>query len=151
MKIEKIAASRIKNKKCSKCKTIYPSSTDFFYKRTSSDDGLDFWCKKCKKNYDHKRNEALRLEKYHLTNKKYNDFIISQNNKCAICGVDFRSLRQKKTDIVPNTGKPRIDHDHFTGKVRGLLCSDCNIVIGCFKDNPLIILKAINYLRRHKK
>ena len=151
MNIDKIGDSKLKNKKCSKCKTLYPSSTDFFYKRRSSGDGLDSWCKNCKKNYDYKRNEVIRLEKYHLTSKKYDRFIVKQNNKCAICGIDFWYLSKKKIDIVPNTGKPRIDHDHFTGKVRGLLCSDCNIVIGCFKDNPLIILRAIYYLRGHKK
>ena len=66
MNIDKIGDSKSKNKKCSKSKTLYPSSTDFFYKRRSSGDGLDSWCKNCKKNYDYKRNEAIRLDYLHM-------------------------------------------------------------------------------------
>jgi len=109
------------------------------------------WCKNCKKEYDNKHNERKRLEKYDMTSKEYEKMRIKQDNKCAISGIDFDDLSKIKKYIVPRTGKPRIDHDHRSGKVRGLLCSDCNIVLGCFMDNPLIILKTVNYLREHKK
>ena len=140
-----------KFKKCSHCKETYPRNPKFFYKRNTAVDGLDFWCKNCKKEYDNKHNEIKRLEKYDMTTKEYEKMRIEQGNKCAICGIDFDYLNKIKKDIVPRTGKPRIDHDHRSGKIRGLLCSDCNIVLGCFKDNPIIILKVINYLREHKK
>jgi len=140
-----------KFKKCTKCKQSYLATSEFFYKRNTAVDGLDSWCKNCKKEYDNKHNERKRLEKYDITTREYEKMRIEQDNKCAICGIDFDYLNKIKKDIVPRTGKPRIDHDHRSGKVRGLLCSDCNIVLGCFKDNPLIILKAINYLREHKK
>jgi hypothetical protein len=138
-------------KTCSKCGTKYPSTFDFFYRRKTTKDGLDSWCKKCKQMYDAERNQKKRLYKYNLTSKEYENILRNQNNKCAICGVDFDYLRRIKKDSVPKTSKPRIDHNHRTGEVRGLLCSDCNIMLGCFKDNPLIIINAIKYLKGYQK
>lgn len=58
-----------------------------------------------------------------------------QDGKCAICGK-----REKRLCI---------DHDHVTGKVRGLLCHGCNLGIGNLQDNPEILTKAAKYLRKH--
>ena len=64
----------------------------------------------------------------------------SQAGACAICG-----------DAPSGDGRNgilHIDHDHVTGEVRGLLCSPCNTGIGQLKDDPDILLAAIEYLRR---
>ena len=61
---------------------------------------------------------------------------IAQDGRCAICERDVCEI-------------PRglyIDHDHKTGKVRGLLCDRCNMSLGGFKDNVIILQNAINYL-----
>ena len=126
------------------------SCSEFFYKRSTSRDGFDFWCKGCKKEYDKIRNELKRFNKYNITIEDYEKIRSEQDNKCAICGIDFDYLSKIRKDLVPRTGKPRIDHDHRTYNVRGLLCTDCNIVLGCFKDNPFIIIKAIKYLQEHQ-
>lgn len=66
------------------------------------------------------------------------ELIRLQNYKCAICGCDL--------DMSKNT---HIDHDHNTGKVRGILCHSCNIGIGFFKDDIERIEKALVYLRKN--
>jgi hypothetical protein len=58
---------------------------------------------------------------------------------CAICGADAFSSLGLKLDV---------DHDHRTGKVRGVLCHDCNLALACFHDNPFAIEKALQYILR---
>jgi len=45
---------------------------------------------------------------------------------------------------------PHVDHDHITGKVRGLLCSPCNTGLGMFQENAQLFLKAIQYLAERR-
>lgn len=56
---------------------------------------------------------------------------------CEICGT---------TEWPGKDKKPHIDHDHKTGRIRGVLCSNCNIGIGYFKDDPDLLASAIDYL-----
>lgn len=60
-----------------------------------------------------------------------------QQGRCAICGAELD--RTKSKDI-------HVDHNHETGKVRGLLCSACNRGLGFFKENPETLLDAFHYL-----
>jgi Recombination endonuclease VII len=62
----------------------------------------------------------------------------SQGGKCAVC----------RHDIPPTTHRSHIDHCHDTGKVRGILCLNCNTGIGRFKESEAVMLAAIAYLRR---
>jgi 5-methylcytosine-specific restriction endonuclease McrA len=75
---------------------------------------------------------------YGISVEEYENLLAKQNGKCAICGNLF-----VKT--------PYVDHDHITGKVRGLLCHQCNSGLGYFKDNLELLNKAVNYLRIWKK
>ena len=79
------------------------------------------------------------LKKYNLTLEEYKQLEIEQNNRCAIClnGVSGMSHSNKRLSI---------DHDHLTGKVRGLLCGNCNVGIGHLKHNPILLQNSITYL-----
>jgi hypothetical protein len=92
-------------------------------------------CKKCrnKKSYEKQREYRL-LYKYGLTRKQYKALLTLQGDVCAIC---------KQRNEVKELG---VDHDHTTGRVRGLLCNDCNIALGYFKDNIDYLRQAILYL-----
>ena len=78
---------------------------------------------------------------YGITPDQYEILLASQGGVCGICGTG-------------EPGSPRkffcIDHDHFTGKVRGLLCNSCNVAIGHLQDRPDILQKAISYLSSHQ-
>lgn len=70
---------------------------------------------------------------YGITHTEFEEMEARQNKSCAICG-----------DVV----KLAVDHNHKTGKVRGLLCLRCNWGIGHLRDNPEILQSAINYLEK---
>jgi hypothetical protein len=75
--------------------------------------------------------------RYGLTQEEHQDILVKQNNLCAIC--------QKHIE-----GKVLcVDHDHTTGKVRGLLCGNCNVGLGNFKDNTEVLQAAIAYLQKY--
>lgn len=67
----------------------------------------------------------------------------AQGDLCAICG-------KQATGTGTRGGPPRfhVDHDHVTGKVRGLLCGGCNIGLGGFRDSKSNLISAVSYLGR---
>lgn len=77
---------------------------------------------------------------YGLTIEEYDAMLSSQGHKCAICR---RSAQEFTTALA-------VDHDHKTGKVRGLLCSNCNNGLGRFKDDPAVMSAAVAYLNKGK-
>lgn len=80
-------------------------------------------------------------ERYGITYEQYCNMLKEQNHKCAICGVDEVDSRNQKLCV---------DHDHSTGKVRKLLCHNCNCGLGHFKDNLGSIAKALEYLLNNR-
>jgi len=93
------------------------------------------------KAYCKKKRRAACLKQYGLTPKEFDKKLAEQGGTCAIC-----------------TGPPAnrwnryaVDHDHETGKNRGLLCARCNLAIGQLQENEDIMKKCIEYLRLHGK
>lgn len=74
------------------------------------------------------------------TPEKYEEAYIKQNGRCAICGCKLNSSRYTRF-----AG----DHDHRTGKLRGLLCTNCNTALGLFKDSIERLEMAKRYLIEH--
>jgi hypothetical protein len=74
------------------------------------------------------------LKKYYgISPEFFRNMLEKQGNKCKICGNRF-----KRT--------PDIDHEHTTGKIRGLLCNNCNQGLGKFKDSIYLLQEAAKYL-----
>lgn len=72
---------------------------------------------------------------------EYNELLAKQGGKCAICGCE-EYIVGRGGEVKPLA----VDHDHNTGKVRGLLCQNCNVGLGYFWDNPTWLLNAVRYL-----
>lgn len=83
-----------------------------------------------------KRSRARLLKQCGLTETEYQQLIVIQESKCAICGVSIE--------------KPRFDHDHDTDKARGLLCNHCNLKLGKIEDEAWRAL-ADKYLSKFVK
>ena len=83
--------------------------------------------------------------RYHgLEIKTYEQMFENQNNQCAICGKE--ETRKSKGKLM----RLCIDHNHETGKIRALLCHDCNSGLGKFYDSPDLLTKAAIYLMDHQ-
>lgn len=83
-----------------------------------------------------------KLRKFGLTIEDYERMLLEQDGVCAIC---------RRPETARNQHGPirlSVDHCHKTNRVRGLLCGNCNNGIGRFKDDPLILQSATDYLRR---
>ena len=140
-------------KHCPKCNTVKPLS--------------DFWLNKGKQrvdgSYPYRTNciecsVADKLHKYHtlggkeqqkirafkhlmnrygITPEIYEQERIKQNYSCKICGIHESSEKHKRLHV---------DHNHSTGKYRGLLCGPCNRALGLLKDKTESLKNAIEYL-----
>jgi len=74
--------------------------------------------------------------RFGVTLEQYKTLLVKQNHACLICGVKDTELEHRLA----------IDHCHTTGKIRGLLCKQCNLGLGNFRDNQVYLRQAITYL-----
>jgi hypothetical protein len=127
---------RAKEKRCSLCRTI--KLAENFYLSNTNNDGLHGWCKPCS---DKKTTENGRKRTLGITPEQYQKMFDSQGGACAICST-----------LEPTAGKKSfcIDHNHQTNRVRGLLCTRCNTMLGNSLDSIDILRKAITYLEKFK-
>lgn len=79
---------------------------------------------------------------YGITKEQYNLILNKQNNKCAICEIDFSLLTLRQIHL---------DHNHETGKVRGILCYKCNLAIGHAKESSGLLKKCADYLDKNNE
>lgn len=92
--------------------------------------------RKYRKNHPDKVKFANKKCSYGVTKENFESRLLEQENKCAVCKQVFIKT-------------PHIDHDHITDKVRDLLCSSCNHLLGFAHDSIQILLNAVEYLRKH--
>ena len=131
-------------KTCRRCETAQP--VDCFHKVGKKSTRRRGICKKCvskqyatthavSKKTKEQKQANHRLRKYGVTREDYASMMDSQGGVCVICakGCDTH-------------GHLCVDHDHATGEVRGLLCHRCNAGLGYFKDDPILMQRAIGYV-----
>lgn len=144
-------------KHCRKCQTTKPVS-EFNRNRRHFDD-LNPDCKPCQlarrrkwvaenpervkelmRNWHHanpkRSKEIADKARYGLEYGEYDRILALQDGRCALC----------RTDKPGGKGRFHVDHDHATGKVRGLLCHNCNVALGHVNEDPVLIRKMIAYL-----
>lgn len=125
---------------CGRCRTtkeraaFYPSQLD---KRPNSS-----WCKACRaKHYSPVSQRRADLKrKFGITPEDYTAMHAAQGGVCAICEQPETALMRGRVMSLA------IDHDHVTGKVRGLLCGNCNRAIGMLADDPERAMALAEYL-----
>jgi len=78
-------------------------------------------------------------KRYGITLEQYDELLAKQHNRCAICGRHQAGLRVSLA----------VDHNHSTGKLRGLLCDMCNRGMGLLRESTDLLVKAINYLKEN--
>lgn len=142
-----------KHKQCNKIKELSE-----FHINNAHKSGFNTWCKACVKNctdiyYNIDKKEHKRVNRnnhykrnYGITLDQYNSMFEAQEGKCAICKkvetlIDHRSKKVKNLAV---------DHCHKTGKVRELLCCNCNKAFGFIGENLEILTRMIEYAKKHQ-
>jgi hypothetical protein len=118
-------------KECRICRDVL--SLGKFHPRKDTGHGYRSECKGCVRN--------IRLKhRYGLQPYEYEEMLEAQEGCCDICGKHSSKFKIELS----------VDHCHVSGKVRSLLCSNCNTAIGLLKHDVDITRSAIAYLNKHK-
>ena len=113
---------------CTRCKSEKPATAEFFPPHNKKRNGFDSWCRGCRATY---RSENCRGKFRDVISDDALRDLKATTKECVICG---------------SNGQLVVDHDHVTGKVRGMLCNHCNRGLGHFRDDPLLLEFAAQYL-----
>lgn len=130
----------VTEKACTRCGETKPLEN--FYSDRRSSDGKQGRCKPCHNdrghhnNYSENRRKWNLFTKYGISVEQYEELLLRQGGVCKICGNECSSGRRLS-----------VDHCHETGRVRGLLCVNCNHGVGKFNDDPERLEAAARYLR----
>lgn len=111
--------------------------------RAENKDRVNAWSRKFRESeYGQKwiRNDSLKRT-YGITLEHYESMWVKQNGKCAICGKHESEFSKRLC----------VDHNHWFGDIRELLCHHCNTGLGSFNEDIFLMKRAIKYLRKHLK
>jgi hypothetical protein len=129
-------------RRCSGCGITKPIIE--FVRNRSDRSGYGYHCKPC-----HNRVSRENREKHHGTTRQFH---LRRRYNLDSVSVAWLILQQDGVCAVCRTGKPEhVDHDHATGRVRGILCFNCNRGLAKFFDDPALLKNAITYLEGFEK
>jgi hypothetical protein len=115
-------------KACTRCKEEKPLSVEHFPLHNKTKSGFDSWCRMCRSEY---RNANSRGKFRSVISDAALQDLKASTTECVICG---------------SVEKLVVDHDHKTGEIRGMLCNHCNRGLGHFRDDPMLLEFAAQYL-----
>ena len=138
---------------CTKCGETKDLIKGFYKtgRKTDKAETRHYTCKECTKarvsataaaNPEAQRARDYK-RKYGITIEEYEQMLKLQGGTCALCPKTAPGGRHAQAHWC-------VDHDHVTGKVRELLCNDCNMVLGIIKDSPEHLGRMITYILKHK-
>ena len=128
-------------KECSLCRETKPLFD--FYAHPTATHGRRPECKRCRNHSEIERRrssskarqlarDATQRWRYKLEPLDRAALLAAQDGGCAICQTF--------------AGRMVVDHEHASGRVRGILCDSCNVALGHFRDDPVVLAEAIGYL-----
>lgn len=129
-------------KTCIKCNER--KDKEEFHYNSKTRDNLTSSCKDCVKIYRKQNKDLIHGQtlkrKYGITHQDYLRMLDEQEGVCATCGLEeSKNLH----------GRLYVDHNHETGKVRGLLCHQCNKALGNAQDDATILYNLYKYKLHH--
>lgn len=138
-------------KQCTICGET-KSLADFF-RDARRHDGYFRECRLCVQS---SRRESFMRRRYGIGQQEYDAMYAAQDGRCMICSerpsadaIRLRKDRKRAPRIIKT--ELYVDHDHVTGAVRGLLCPNCNRLIGLAYDNTDVLRSALDYLAYFRK
>lgn len=139
-------------KRCRTCERDLPRSA--FWRDRSTRDGLCGSCKDCKRKQNaawHQQNKRLRSDYSRAYSKANPERVAGYHRKrrYGLSQDEYQALVARQSGLCALCDQPRalvVDHDHASGRIRGLLCRPCNTALGAFGDDPQRLGRAIGYL-----
>jgi hypothetical protein len=128
---------RVNNPKTEEQLKIHRERGKIHYERNK--DKKAIYVKKRRAEYPEIYRDLAYKYKYGISITDYKKLLIEQNNCCAICKISQEDINYHLV----------VDHCHTTNKIRGLLCRNCNLSLGYFRDNIQIIKNSITYLKKY--
>ena len=119
-------------KTCTRCREDKPLDAVHFPPHNRTKSGFDSWCRGCRSTY---RSEIARGKFRDVISDEDLKELKASTSECVICGAEEKLV---------------VDHDHSTGQIRGMLCNHCNRGLGHFRDDPILLEFAAQYLYASK-
>lgn len=139
-----LSRPRLRCDPCRKAHNLALSRVRYASERESDPElARERWRRGYRRNADRIREQKLDQhyrKRYGLTKVEIDELRAARNGLCDIC--------KRPADPRSTGGRLHVDHCHATGRVRGLLCGHCNTMIGLAREDPAILLAAIEYLKR---
>lgn len=126
---------------------VYPTGKAYTCK-TCQSEMRNRWIKDDDARYRESNRRAGLKYKFGMTIEQFDKMLADQGGCCAVC----KTTNPNGEGIENGKNKQfSIDHDHTTGKIRGLLCNKCNRCLSFMQDSVTVLTKAITYLKKHNK